>query len=147
MAAFCASQAAKHYDSEYLNAAHFFLRVDNKNVFTDSIGQIKAKLDAEGTPIAISSSFSAGASPAVEDLLPRDGANVVLHDIHVEKGEALAQIRQLLNDFPTFVEGSEDTVGQADNATAMIRLGDRSQGAIAVDWQRGGQTNPVRLAG
>ena len=136
---------ATHYNSEVLNAAHFFLRVDKKSVFTQALELVKAKLDQEGAPIAISSSFSGSGSPAVVEVLPREDVSVHLHSIYVLKDEAKNVVDQLLGQFPTYAEGGVDAVGTAESATAVIRVHDRAGTAGEPEWTDGGHTNPVRL--
>lgn len=136
---------AMHYNSEVLNAAHFFLRVDKKSVFTQALDLVKAKLDQEGAPIAISSSFAGGASPGAIEVLPRDDLVTPLHSIYVLKEEAMTMVDELLKQFPTFSEGGLDAVGTAESANAVIKVNDRAGTAADPEWVEGGQTNPVRL--
>lgn len=136
---------ATHYASEVLNAAHFFLRVDKKSVFTQALDLVKAKLDQEGAPIAISSAFSGGTSPTASEILPRDDVSAILHNIYVLKDEAKRTVDQLLGRFTTYVEGSVDTLGTAESATAVVKLNDKTETATDPEWMDGGHTNPVRL--
>lgn len=136
---------ATHYSSELLNSAHFFLRVDKKSVFTQALDLVKAKLEQEGAPIAISSSFSGGASPAAVEVLPRDEVSAPLHSIYVLKEDAKTAVDQLLNQFTTYAEGGVDAIGTAESATAVIKVIDKAGAASEPEWKDGGQTNPVRL--
>lgn len=134
-----------HYNSEVLNAAHFFLRVDSKSVFIQALDLVKAKLEQEGAPIAISSSFSGGNAPGAIEVMPRDDVSAPLHSIYVQKEEAMETVNRLLDGFPTLVEGGIDTQGQAESASAVIKVNDNRANNVPVDWQEGGHTNPVRL--
>lgn len=136
---------ATHYNSEVLNAAHFFLRVDKKSVFTQALDLVKAKLDQEGAPISISSSFSSGTSPAAAEILPRDDVSASIHSIYVLKEEAKAVADQLLSQFSTYIEGSVDAIGTAESTRAVIDVTDKTGATGEPDWIDGGQTNPVRL--
>lgn len=136
---------ATHYESEVLNAAHFFLRVDNKSVFTKALELVKAKLEQDGAPIAISSSFVTGAALGAIEVSPRDDVQASLHSIYVQKEEAMSAVNALLDRFPTYTEGSADTVGRAESASTVIKVDDKQANNVPVDWQEGGQTNPVRL--
>lgn len=135
---------ATYYDCEALNAAHFFLRVDSKSVFTDALETVKAKLEQDGAPIAISSSFTPGSTVGATELLPQP-LNAPLHHIYVEKSEALTRVNELLNRFTTYAEGSPDTVGAAETARATIKLDQNANNNLPVAWKEGGSTNPVRL--
>ncbi|XSS62200.1 DEAD/DEAH box helicase family protein [Pseudomonas sp. B11] len=136
---------ATHYDSEALNAAHFFIRVDKKSVFNEALELVKAKLDQEGAPIAISSSFVTGNAPGAIEVYPREDALPDLHNIYVQKEEAMETVNELLSVFPTYSEGSEDTTGKAESASLTIKLGSKDGNTAGVEWLEGGQTNPVRL--
>lgn len=136
---------ATHYNSEVLNAAHFFLRVDKKSVFTQALDLVKAKLDQEGAPIAISSSFTTGNIPAAVEVLPREDVSVHLHNIYVLKDEAKMVVDQLLSQFTTYTEGGIDAIGTAESASAVIKVNDKAGAAKELEWMDGGHTNPVRL--
>ncbi len=134
-----------YYDSEALNAAHFFIRVDNKSVFAEALELVKEKLEQEGAPIAISSSFTAGTAPGAIEVLPREAVSALLHHIYVLKDEALTQVNGLLKTFATYVENSVDTLGRAESASAIIKLENKEANNLPVNWLEGGNTNPVRL--
>lgn len=134
---------AKHYDNPLLNSAHFFIRVDRESVFTDTIEKVKAKLKAEGAPLSITGNFG-GAGAGSEDQGPRDIEGISLHHIFVDSEAARERIAELINDFPTFVEGDANTSAGAKGASTVVEiLGDGT--AQSVEWQEGGHTNPVRL--
>lgn len=135
---------AKHYDSPLLNAAHFFLRVDSQSVFADAIGAVKDKLRAEGAPIEITDNFGGGAGGA-EDLTPKDGLDVVIHQVHVDASEACMQIAEIVADFPVFAEGGADTLGLAHTASEIIELDGLAKEGGSAEWKADGHTNPVRL--
>jgi type III restriction enzyme len=90
---------ATHYENPLLNSAHFFLRVDKESVFTEAIQKVKDKLQSEGAPIEISSTFGAKGAGA-EDLKPKDDINVLLHHIFVDSDAARARIGEIIEEFP-----------------------------------------------
>lgn len=134
---------ATHYENPLLNSAHFFLRVDNQNVFTQAIAGVKAKLLAEGAPIEIVENYGSGNSSG-EYLLPKEEQKVELHHIYVDSDAAREKIAELIDEFPTFSAGSVDTIGQAHSATQIIELGKLDAPTVA-EWKIEGHTNPVRL--
>lgn len=134
----------KHYENPLLNSAHFFLRVDNQSVFTEAINGVKAKLKAEGAPIDIVDYYGNGSGGA-DDLSQKDGVDVSLHHIYVDSEAARERIGELVADFPTFTEGSPDTLGQAHTATQIVDMTELGKDAEAAEWKAGGHTNPVRL--
>ena len=135
---------AIHYDNPLLNSAHFFLRVDSQSVFTTTIQAVKAKLQSEGAPIEITSSFGTGSSVA-DDLLPKDNAGVELHHIFVDSEAARIRIREILDEFPSFDEGDLNTLGEAHVATQVVDLEKLNKDDGATQWKAEGYTNPVRL--
>jgi type III restriction enzyme len=134
---------ATHYDNPLLNTAHFFVRVDRESVFTDTIEKVKAKLSAEGAPLSITSHFG-GAGSGSEDQSPRDLDGVALHHIFVDSEAARGRIAELIDDFPTFVEGDGNTIASAKEASTIIDV--MAGGSMqSVHWKESGQTNPIRL--
>lgn len=135
---------AEHYETPLLNSAHFFLRVDSERVFTDAINGVKAKLKAEGAPIEISNYYGGGDGGA-DDLSPKDEANVALHHIHVESGPAGERIAEIVAEFPTFIENTANTFGQAHRTTHIVDVTAPGTEVEVPDWLANGHTNPVRL--
>jgi len=134
---------ATHYDSQLLNSAHFFLRVDDQNVFAESIRKVKSKLRSQGAPIEITESFGTGAV-AAEDLLPRDQLAPALHHVFVDSEAARQRIDEIIGDFPAFTDGDLNTVGEAHSAQATVQLLAPNKES-KVDWTPDGHTNPIRL--
>lgn len=135
---------AMHYDNPLLNSAHFFLRVDSQSVFSDAIGSVKAKLQAEGAPIEIVDNFG-GPGSSSEDLKPKEDAEVFLCHVNVDAEAACELIAEIVSEFPTFIEGSVDTVGQAHSASQVIDLKDLGNDGCGPNWTVDGHTNPVRI--
>lgn len=135
---------ATHYDNPLLNSAHFFIRVDNQSVFSDAIGTVKAKLQAEGAPIEIVDNFG-GSDSGAEDLKPKEGIEVSLCHVNVDAEAACERIAEIISEFPTFVEGSIDTIGQAHTAKQIIDLKSLGNDDGGPNWTVDGHTNPVRI--
>jgi type III restriction enzyme len=135
---------AEHYDNPLLNSAHFFLRVDKKTVFEETITAVKEKLQNEGAPIEIVGNFGSFGGGA-EDLLPKDDISVEICHIHANAEEACERIADMIATFPTFVEGGVDAVGQAHSAKEFIDLMKLESEPGQTKWTATGHTNPVRL--
>lgn len=136
---------AKHYDNPLLNSAHFFIRVDKQTVFTEAIGKIKAKLEAEGSPIEITSNFALGQGGASETIFPKEDISVSLHKIFVESASAEPYIAEMIENFNDYTEGDSNSIGEAHTATKVINLIEPGKEDEEVVWTPIGQTNPVRL--
>ena len=134
---------AQHYDNPLLNSAHFFLRVDKKTVFEESIAAVKAKLQLEGAPFEIIANYGSAAGGAI-DIHPKDVA-ADLCIVHANGEAACERIAEIISEFPTYVEGSVDTVAQAHAATALIELDNPQGEGMQTQWIATGTTNPVRL--
>jgi len=134
---------ARHYDSPLLNSAHFFLRVDRKKVFAESIEAVKAKLQVAGGGVEIIPNY-AGGDNASQDLLPKEGANVTLHRVYPNAEDAIEEIRELLAKFPVFEENHVNTQGQAVNKVELVEISDLAKSQNS-DWSVGQHANRVRL--
>lgn len=134
---------AQHYDSPLLNSAHFFLRVDKKNVFTESIDAVRAKLQESGAAIEIVHTYGGGEGGS-DDLEPKAGSAVVLHQVHADAGDAVDAIAKLVAQFPTFKEGEIDTRGDAHRKTETVDITNLAK-AGDQDWTPSGHANRVRL--
>lgn len=134
---------AKHYDAQLLNSAHFFLRVDKKNVFTESIEAVRAKLQESGAAIEIVQTYGGGEGGS-EDLEPKEDVKVVLHHVHADADDAVEAIAGLVAKFPTFKEEEIDTHGDAHRKTETVDISnlDKESGQ---DWTASGHANRVRL--
>lgn len=134
---------AKHYEAPLLNSAHFFLRVDKKNVFTESIDAVRAKLQESGAAIEIVHSYGGGEGGA-EDLEPKEQASVVLHQVHADADDAVEAIAKLVSQLPTFHESEIDTQGDAHRKTETVDISNLAE-ADDQDWITSGHANRVRL--
>lgn len=135
---------ATHYDNPLLNSAHFFLRVDKQTVFTEAINNVKQKLIADGAPIEITDYFTSGKETStVIDLEPR-AVKALLHHVFVDSAYAEKKINEIIKLFPTFQEGTTNTVAQAHKATHMVDL-TNPDAPESVKWRVDSHTNAVRL--
>ncbi len=134
---------AQHYDTPLLNSAHFFLRVDKKNVFTESIEAVRAKLQESGAAIEIVHTYGGGEGGS-EDLEPKEDLAVVLHQVHADADDAVDAIAALVAKFPTFKEGDTDTQGDAHRKTETVDIANLDKEGDQ-DWITSGHANRVRL--
>jgi type III restriction enzyme len=135
---------AKHYDSPLLNSAHFFLRVDKKNVFTESIDAVRKKLMESGGGIEIVHNYGGGGGDAPVEIKPKEEVSVVLHQVNPDAEDAIGEIAKLVQQFPTYVEGSIDTRGEAHRKTETVDIS-KLDAAQNQEWTASGHANRVRL--
>lgn len=134
---------AQHYDNPLLNSAHFFLRVDKKTVFEESIAAVKTKLQREGAPFEIITNYAGAAGGAI-DIYPKD-VSAPLCIVHANGEAACERIAEIVGEFTTYVEGGVDTVAEAHSTTALVELDNPNGEGIKTQWVAAGTTNPVRL--
>lgn len=135
---------AKHYDNPLLNSAHFFIRVDSKEVFVDTIKAVKAKLESEGSPIEIVENYGgSGASP--QELQPKEEVSWELCHVNVSADDAMYRIAEIVSEFHTYTPGSPDIVGKAHAGSQRLDIKNLTNETPAPTWEADGQTNPVRL--
>lgn len=135
---------AKHYDNANLNSAHFFLRVDNENVFTKAIQGVKKKLEEQGAPIEIVDNFG-GSVNSTKEIYPKESALVVLHKVRANADDACLAIKELLDAFPIVVEGDGNTLAPAKIGRQQVDLTKLKAVLEGPQWTVKGNTNPVRL--
>jgi type III restriction enzyme len=134
---------ARHYDAAMLNTAHFYLRVDSREVFSKTILSVKAKLENESVPIEITETYG---GTGTEDCLPKSDQKIQLCNINIDAESACEFFRDAINHFPTFTEGSKDTIGIAQKVSQTLDLKRLESGAEDIpDWKASGNTNLVRL--
>jgi type III restriction enzyme len=136
---------AQHYDSQALNSAHFFVRVDDQSVFATAIEAVKAKLQQDGSPIEVVSSFGKSGASTL-DSAPKDDVEAPLCVIHADAGEGVERIAELVSQFTTYAADSPDVVGVAHAASSEVSVKNpKAGGKGPLEWTAGGHTNPVRL--
>jgi type III restriction enzyme len=137
---------AKHYDTPLLNSAHFFLRVDKQNVFTEAVAAVKHKLQQDGTAIEVVENYGSGDSGA-DNLAPKSSllTKAILHHVNKDADGALQAISELIAKFPTFDPNSADAKGAAHAAKEVVDLTKLDSPTAATDWAPDGETNRVRL--
>ena len=135
---------AKHYDNPLLNSAHFFIRVDSKEVFVDTIKGVKAKLESEGTPIEIVENYG-GNSTSPQELQPKDDVNWELCHVNVSADDAMEKIAEIVSEFHTYTPDSPDIFGKAHAGSQRLDIKNLPNEMPAPTWEADGHTNPVRL--
>lgn len=135
---------AMHYDNANLNSAHFFLRVDDENVFTNAIKAVKRKLEDQGAPIEIIDNFSNGKTASYEINTNAD-TSVKLCHINVDAMDACFEIRKITDEAIAFKEGDENTTALAKVGSQQMDLANLSNDLEDMVWTTKGNTNPLRL--
>ncbi|MDR6523853.1 type III restriction enzyme [Variovorax paradoxus] len=134
---------ATHYDSPLLNSAHFFIRVDGKEVFVETLNAVREKLESENSPIAVIDNYS-GSGSKPQEIEPKEGETPELCQVNVDAEDAIAKIAEIVDVFPAYAAGSDDTMGTAHSGTQILDLKNLPDDAQPT-WEEAGHTNPVRL--
>ena len=83
---------AKHVHSDYLNTAHFYIRVDKKGVFSDLLGKISDRLKAEAPEVRLVETKPGKSKPQAME--PR--AQRFVYETAYDTSEAVDPVEQLV---------------------------------------------------
>lgn len=121
---------AKHYEAESLNTAHFYVRVDTKNVFGDIVNDVRKSLKVEGADVALTT-YSGGTKNKPSSLSAREALNVP-HVFRYPR-DALDPIQQAIEDMTDYRSDSGANV-RSEGARALVRqrVGDGAE--AEVEW-------------
>lgn len=121
---------ATRYPSDLLNTAHFFVRVDRNDVFSQVIAEVENELGNE--PGGIRIAVSAPGSPSVESYLPR--FDVQIPETGIESSHALQRVQDLMSGFPNFRDDSKNTKGEGSRRIVRQVVG-ASNGPKSNEWE------------
>jgi type III restriction enzyme len=121
---------AKHYESETLNTAHFYVRVDAKNVFADVVNGVRESLKVEGADVALTT-YAGGTKSKPVPVSVRDTLEVP-HVFRYPK-DAVDPIQEAIDDMTDYRSDSGANVRSVGSrALVRQRVGDGSE--AEVEW-------------
>lgn len=117
--------AARIYDADVLNTAHFYVRVDARNIFSDVVKAVRGKIQSDAPTIKVTA-YGAGsgvcpvAFPTKEDrLVPK---------VRVDSSEVLNPVADLVAALPDFrLDAGANVRGEGSRAVIQQRLGDAAE--------------------
>jgi type III restriction enzyme len=128
---------ARHYESDILNTAHFYVRVDTKGVFGDIVSSVRQRLSGDDVEVRFSS-YEGKSNKPVD--LPPLKARSVSH-IYLDPTDAVTPIQQLIDDMSDYRIDSVNTRGEGARAMVQQRVGHDSDAEIK--WVTYDHNNPV----
>lgn len=119
---------ARHYPSERLNAAHFYVRVDKNAVFNDAIEEVKKQLgdDPGGVRIVV----SPPGKPKPKEYLPQE--EYFVPETALNSTQAQAKIVELLAGFTDYRGDVRNTKGSGSRRVLRQKVGDSG---TATEWE------------
>jgi len=131
--------AARHYEAEVLNTAHFYIRVDNKNVFADVIDRIRERVQRDAPEVRITTYGLGLGSRPIE--YPVESTRTV-PKVYADSSAALEPIAALIADADDY-QGDSGANVRGEGARALIqqRVGDKT--AAELKWVPMEHNNPV----
>lgn len=128
----------RHFPAQRLNTAHFYVKVDRSEVFTDVLAQVRQKLADEAPEIRLVAT-SAG-KPAIESYPPKAYREIPTTAYNSER--AVRPIARIINALTDYRVDPTGVNTRADGAlkVATYRIGDQS---AETDWRPFAHANTV----
>jgi type III restriction enzyme len=128
---------AKHYASDRLNAAHFYVRVDENQTFNTVLSEVKKGLGGVAPEIRIVSTTPG--QKRVEELLPRH--RMTVPKAALDNRRAVDVLNESVLLLPDFSDDSVNTRGDGERRVVTHTVG--SDEVIDGGWARAGASSQV----
>jgi len=129
----------KHYASERLNTAHFYVRVDKAETFADVLDAVSEKLESEAPEVRVLRTAPGKAAPvAVEASEVRTIPSVAI--MSTDAVEPVAAIINALSDYRT----DDGTNTSSEGGRTLVRRLVGASGDAEIKWESFRQSNVVR---
>ncbi len=130
---------ARHYADVRLNSAHFYVRVDRREVFADVLRQVRESLTADSSPVEISAYTSRGERDRTV-MEPREVR--VVPKVSVLASEARKAIEPIAAAILDYRQDTTNTLGTGAKAKVYQRIGN-GEGEEAWAWVDAASRNPI----
>lgn len=129
---------AQHYESEILNTAHFYVRVDTKSVFYDVVRAVRSRLQADAPEIRVTAyGINGGTRPI--DFPPSKSKTIP--KVYVDPEAALEKVAQLIYSLDDYRGGGVNVRGEGAHAIIQQHIGENDDSEPA--WVTIDRSNPV----
>jgi type III restriction enzyme len=129
---------AKHYSSDRLNTAHFYVRIDRNQVFNEILDAVSHNLATEAPGLRIVASGPGKAAPS--ELPPRKA--MTIPSTALETGEAVSPVASLLRQLTDYRhDDGMNTTGTGSRAIVQRRVGATGESDVA--WETFEQSSRV----
>ena len=112
---------ATHFGDERLNTAHFYIRTDERAVFNEVLGDVKAKIAADAPEIRLTSYRSSAPRSERPTVSPKKKRFVP--EIAINSQPARAPIRQIVDKILDYRKDESNTVGKGSAISILHRIG------------------------
>jgi type III restriction enzyme len=129
---------ARHYSSNILNTAHFYIRTDEKGVFEDIIEDVRRKISTEVPDVTLTIR-SAGSRQPKMSLPPLKARNVP--SVSVDSSDAQVPIRKTVDGIMNFAEDRDNTIGPGSRIQVLQTIGRDSE--VTQEWVDVDHSNQV----
>lgn len=131
---------ARHYSSQRLNTAHFYVRVDNNKVFDSILQGVARRLSADAPGMLLMAS-PPGKSPP-EEFEPKEAK--VVPGTALDPTDALGPVSGVLAKFADFRnDNGANTKSEGSRSMARYVIGDDQD--VQVEWERFNYSHTVTL--
>ncbi|WP_222709434.1 hypothetical protein [Microbispora sp. CSR-4] len=131
---------AQHYTAERLNTAHFYVRVDKRNVFSEILSAVALKLKAEAPEVRLMASGPGKA--AVTSLEPRERGYIYKTAIDASyAAEPISKIMKTLADYRK--DDGRNTRATGGRSIVQRAVGETTSGQPELVWEDFEHTNQV----
>ena len=117
---------AKHYESDVLNTANFYVRVDAKGVFADIVKSVRQRLALEKLDVRFSS-YEGRKNKPIE--LAQRKRKEVPH-IYLDPSEAVVPIQQNIRDMNDYRKDTVNVRGEGARAQVQQRVGEETRAEL-----------------
>jgi len=130
---------ATHYEREILNTAHFYVRVDAKNVFAEVVQAVRGRIQRDAPAMRITA-YGAG-SGSRPQVLPVKQHRAIAK-VYANSEDVLPRVNALIDDLTDYRGASPSNVrGEGARAVILQRVGDKSESELK--WTPIDHSNPV----
>jgi type III restriction enzyme len=122
---------ARHYSSERLNSAHFFVRVDKNSVFNDTIEEVRKELESGPGGLRILVTNPGKEKP--QDYKPKVDVSVPMTAL--DPSAASAKVMQLFVDFTDYRADKVNTKGTGSRRILKRKFIEDKKGSTDTQWE------------
>ncbi len=128
---------AKHYPSERLNSAHFYVRVDKNSVFNDVMEDVQRQLGDDESGIKIIVTKPGAQKP--DELMPT--MTMTVPETGSNSSQAQAAIAKLLDEFADYRTDDVNTHGVGSRRVLRQKVGESGQAEGWEEYQHSAQAS------
>jgi type III restriction enzyme len=131
--------AARHYDADILNTAHFYIRVDAKAIFAEVVKTVRARLKLDIPSMKVTT-YGGGSGQKPVPFAPKEVRTVP--SVVADSTDVLQPVADFIEQMPDFRQDPGVNVnGEGSRAVIQQRLSDKTDAELT--WVTIEHNNPV----